>query len=219
VPFSPIDWGGSFVEGSVWQCGWAAQHDIPGMIELMGGREAFLAKLNELIDTPPKFNVGSYGVEIHEMSEMAAVDFGQYAHSNQPSHHLLYLFTVAGDPATTQRLVRRVMDELYNSGPQGFCGDEDNGEKTAWYVFNALGFYPLTPGQTQYTLGSPLVRRARIHLENGKTLEIDATNNSATTVYVAKAEINGKPCESIQVDHFDLMAGGTLRFEMVAAAL
>lgn len=213
-PFNPIDWGGSYVEGSVWQCGWAVQHDIPGLIELMGGREAFLAKLNELLDTPPDFNIGSYACEIHEMSEMAAVDFGQYAHSNQPSHHLLYLFTAAGDPATTQRWVRRVMDELYNSGPRGFCGDEDNGEMSSWYIFNALGFYPLTPGQSRYTLGSPLVQRARIHLENGNMLEIEAANNSTAAVFVAQAEINGKSCEFNQIDHFALMAGGTLKFDM-----
>jgi predicted alpha-1,2-mannosidase len=213
-PFNPIDWGGSFVEGSVWQCGWAVQHDIQGLIELMGGRRKFLKKLHELLDSPPRFNIGTYPAEIHEMSEMAAVDFGQYAHSNQPSHHVLYLFTVAGEPATTQRWVRRVMAELYNAGPRGFCGDEDNGEMAAWYVFNALGFYPLTPGQTEYTLGSPLVSLARVYLENGNCLEVDAPNNGPQNIYVKEALHNDHPCQNNRIDHHALISGGSLRFVM-----
>ncbi|MGF1451310.1 MAG: GH92 family glycosyl hydrolase [Opitutales bacterium] len=142
--FDPLDWGNPYVEGGAWQCGWAVQHDIPGMIELHGGREAFLQKLDTLLATPPHFNIGTYGSEIHEMAEMAAVDFGQYAHSNQPSHHLLYLFAAAGEPEKTRYWVDRVCRELYTA--DSFCGDEDNGEMACWYLLALHGIYPMAPG-------------------------------------------------------------------------
>ncbi len=154
LPFSEFAWGGSYVEGSAWQCGWAIPHDIDGMIELFGGRGKFLERLEKLMTLPPKYETGAYGFEIHEMSEMAAVDFGQYAQSNQPSHHLPWLYAHAGAPEKAAYWVGRTVDELYS--PDRFPGDEDNGEMSAWYIFATLGFYPICPGKPEYICVSPL---------------------------------------------------------------
>ena len=212
--FNEFAWGGPFVEGSVWQCGWAVGHDPEGLAELFGGREAMADKLDLLLETPPHFDAGNYGIEIHEMTEMAAVDFGQYAHSNQPSHHILFLFAAAGKPWKTEHAVRRVMDELYDSGPKGFCGDEDNGEMACWYLLNAMGFYPLCPGHPSYVLGSPLFKKLTLHMENGEDLVITADNNSHENVYVQGVQLNGNSISTIFVNHADLAAGANLDFTM-----
>ncbi len=213
-PFNEFAWGGPYVEGGVWQCGWAVQHDPAGLIALMGGKERFLAKLDALFATPPYFEVGTYNREIHEMTEMAAVDFGQYAHSNQPSHHLLYLFAAAGAPWKTEYWVRKVLDGLYGPGPDGFCGDEDNGEMSAWYIFSALGFYPLCPGHPSYVLGSPLFKRATLHLANGKEFVISAPGNGRSHVFVRQVRLNGKPYTKSYLLHETIVQGGTLAFTM-----
>jgi len=171
APFDPIAWGSPYVEGSAWQHRWDVPHDIAGLIEEMGGADAAVAALEQMLRFPPEFNVGAYPGEIHEMSEMAAVAFGQYAHSNQPVHHLLYIFAHAGRPDLTQFWVRKVMQELYT--PEAFPGDEDTGSMSAWYILSALGFYPLCPGKAEYTLGSPLFARATLQLPKGKTLVIE----------------------------------------------
>jgi len=214
TPFNQFSWGGPYVEGGVWQCGWAVQHDPAGLIALMGGKEEFLKRLDTLLATPPFFEVGSYNSEIHEMTEMAAVDFGQYAHSNQPSHHVLYLFAAAGAPWKTQYWVRRVLEELYGPGADGFCGDEDNGEMSAWYILSALGFYPLCPGHPSYVLGSPLFRRATIHLPNGKSFTISAPNNSRHNVYVRRVTLNGRTYQKSYLPHNAILDGGELKFTM-----
>ncbi len=159
-PFDEFAWGGAFIEGSVWQCGWAVPYDVAGLIKLMGGKKKFTGKLDKMMQQPPQFNLGTYPLEIHEMTEMASVDFGQYAHSNQPAHHVLYLYASAGAPWKTQYWVRRVLSELYNPDSDGFAGDEDNGEMSCWYLFSALGFYPLCPGHPSYVFGSPLFKQA-----------------------------------------------------------
>ncbi|MCR4440341.1 MAG: glycoside hydrolase family 92 protein [bacterium] len=214
TPFDQFAWGGPYVEGGVWQCGWAVPHDPAGLIELMGGREHFLTKLDTLLATPPYFDVGSYNGEIHEMTEMAAVDFGQYAHSNQPSHHVLYLFAAAGAPWKTQYWVRRVLEELYGPGPEGFCGDEDNGEMSAWYIFSALGLYPLCPGHPSYVLGSPLFKRATIHLANGRSFTVAAPNNGRRNVYVGRVRLNGRVYKKTYLLHESIVQGGKLRLTM-----
>jgi|TARA_B110000116_G_scaffold197407_1_gene172200 predicted alpha-1,2-mannosidase len=212
TPFDEFRWGGAYIEGSAWQCTWAVPHDAAGLIELLGGPQATVDKLDKMLVLPPRFEVGSYNFEIHEMTEMGAVDFGQYAHSNQPVHHVLYLYAFAGAAHRTQYCVRRVLDELYS--PQGFSGDEDNGEMASWYIFSALGFYPFCPGHPSYVLGSPLFKKATVHLHNGKELVIEAPDNAAQNVYVQGVEVDGAVHPAADIAHEVLAGGCTMRFAM-----
>lgn len=214
--FSATEWGGPFVEGSAWQCGWAVQHDVDGFIALHGGARQLEGKLDRLLATPPFFEVGSYGREIHEMSEMAAVDFGQYAQSNQPSHHILYFYTLVGRTDKCGHWIRRTCNELYNANDNGLPGDEDNGEMSAWYVFSALGFYPFCPGKAAYVLGSPLFDQATIHLARGKTFTVTAADNKAEHAAVAGWQLNKSPLSGVWLTHQDIIAGGELRAQMSA---
>lgn len=212
APFDPIAWGSPYVEGSAWQHRWDVPHNIAGLIDEMGGATAAVEALGQMLKAPPKFNVGAYPGEIHEMSEMASVAFGQYAHSNQPVHHLLYIFAHAGRPDLTQLWVRNVLRDLYT--PDTFPGDEDTGSMSAWYILSALGFYPLCPGKAEYTLGSPLFARATLRLPTGKRLVIEAPGNGPDAVYVRSASLNGQPLAGRTVEHAELMRGGVLRFSM-----
>jgi predicted alpha-1,2-mannosidase len=211
-PWDEFHWGSPYVEGGPWQSSWAVQHDAAGLIELMGGDEAFVAKLDRMLTTPPNFTTGAYGFEIHEMTEMAQASFGQYAQSNQPVHHVLYLYNAAGRPWRAQKEVRRVMDEMYT--PTQLPGDEDNGEMCAWYVLSALGLFPLTPGHASWTLGSPLFKRASVNLPNGKRFVVEAPNNSKDSVYVRSVSLNGQKLGRLFLTHDEVAAGGTLTFEM-----
>ena len=210
--FNQYAWGGPYVEGGPWQSSWAVQQDPVGLANLVGGQKAFIAKLDQLMSAPPRYDIGGYGSEIHEITEMSVLNFGQYGHGNQPTHHILYLFAAAGEPWKTQFWTRRVMNELYS--PQGFAGDEDNGEMGAWYVLNALGVYPLCPGRPEYVLGSPLFQSARVRVPGRKDLVIEAPKNSAKNVYVQNVSVNGKTHEPLWIDYQTLTAGGQLRFEM-----
>ncbi|HLK57244.1 MAG TPA: glycoside hydrolase family 92 protein, partial [Chthonomonadaceae bacterium] len=210
--FAEFRWGDPFVEGGPWQSTWAVPHDPEGLIALMGGPEPFIAKLEQMLAQPPYFEVGHYGFEIHEMTEMACADFGQYAHSNQPVHHAFYLFTAAGRPDRTQYWVNRVLNELYT--PDAFPGDEDNGEMSAWFLLSALGIYPLCPGHPSWVLGAPLFDRARIRLSDGKELILEAERTQATQIYTEKLTVNGNIHESLWIDHTALTQGTTLRFTM-----
>jgi len=194
------------------QIRWDVPHDIPGLIEALGGNDKAVAALDKMLSLPPDFNVGVYGQEIHEMSEMAALPFGQYMHNNQPVHHVLYLFAAAGRPDRTQYWVRRVLNEAYS--PASFCGDEDTGSMAAWYILSALGFYPVCPGKPEYTLGSPLFSHAAIHLGNGKSIVIEAPGNGPKTPYVRRVMVNGAEQKSTVIDHATLIQGARLRFEM-----
>ena len=211
-PFNSFTWGSPYVEGGAWQHRWDAPHNLTGLIEAAGGEKKALKALEAMLSTPPIFHVGVYGVEIHEMSEMAAVPFGQYAHSNQPSHNLLYLMAHAGGPELTQKWVRKVMQSLYTPGT--FAGDEDTGSMAAWYVLSALGFYPVCPGKPEYTLGSPLFPRAIVHLAGGATFTVEAPGNTADTVLVRSVSLDGKPVAGGTIDHARMIRGGTLRFTM-----
>jgi predicted alpha-1,2-mannosidase len=214
-PFDQFAWDlRAYIEGGAWQYSWAAPHDPAGLIALMGGDQAFVAKLERMLSMPPRFDIADYAYEIHEMTEMALADFGQYAHSNQPVHHVLYLFAAAGRPWLTQRWVRRVLDELYSPDPDGLPGDEDNGEMSAWYILSALGIYPLCPGQPSYVLGGPLGQRATLHLANGRTLVIDAPGNQPETPYVAAVLHDDQPHHALSISHEQLLRGGLLRFVM-----
>ena len=205
-PFDPITWGDPYVEGAAWQHRFDAPHDVEGLFAMIGGKEKTVAALEEMITMAPDFNVGSYKQEIHEMSEMAAVHFGQYAHSNQPVHHILYLFTAAGRPDRTRYWARRVMNELYT--PDTFAGDEDTGSMAAWYVLSALGFYPLCPGKAEYTLGGALFPRATVHLPNGKDLVIERTAKGREEGPVKL----GSRTLAATITHDEVLAGGRLVF-------
>jgi predicted alpha-1,2-mannosidase len=220
TPFNPFAWDTrAYVEGSAWQYSWAVQHDPAGLIALHGGPAKFVRKLDSLFTTPAHFVNAGYPYEIHEMTEMAAVDFGQYAHSNQPVHHVLALYAAAGQPWKMQYWARRVMNELYDSGVNGFCGDEDNGSMSSWYVLNALGLMPLCPGHPTFVLGSPLFTKSVVHLNAGRDLTIEAKGNSAGKPYVQSMAWNRKPHESTWITHEVLAQGGALRFSMGATPL
>ncbi|OPA74587.1 alpha-mannosidase [Paenibacillus selenitireducens] len=213
-PFDPTLWGGPYTEGGAYQSSWAVQHDFLGLSEVMGGRQAAKERLDALFAAEPAFKVGSYGFEIHEMSEMAMIDFGQFAISNQPSFHFPYIYTALGYPALTQHWVRKTMDELFSSHPNGLPGDEDNGSLCAWYVFGAMGFYPLTPGVPEYVLGTPYFKKMTVHLENGQQIHIEAPNNADDHKYVSGVQMNEKSVANLYLTHDQLVNGGTIRFEM-----
>ncbi|WP_018757394.1 GH92 family glycosyl hydrolase [Paenibacillus terrigena] len=217
-PFDPIVWGGPYTEGGAYQSSWAVQHDLLGLADFMGGREAAKERLDALFAAEPEFKVGSYGFEIHEMSEMANVDFGQFAISNQPSFHFPYIYTALGYPALTQQWVRRTMDELFSSRPDGLPGDEDNGSLCAWYVFGAMGFYPLSPGVPEYVLGTPYFKKMTVHLESGKQIVIEAEDNTAEHKYVSGVQLNGESVSRLYLTHEELANGGVLAFEMSTQA-
>jgi predicted alpha-1,2-mannosidase len=208
-PFDPCEWGGPYVEGAAWQYRFFVPFDTDGLMAAMGGRESFVAALDELVNQPPEFRVGSYGREIHEMSEMAAVDFGQYAHSNQPSHHALYMYTVAGRRDRTQHWVHRVLRELYTV--DDFCGDEDTGSMGAWYVLSAMGIYSLCPGKAEWVLGVPLFRKAEIHRPDGETIRIEA-QSAKPDAYLNRVTLNGAEVHGSSVPHDKLVKGGRLVF-------
>lgn len=207
-PFDDYAWGDPFIEGSAWQFLFTVPHDPAGLIDLLGGASETVARLDEFLYQPPTFHVGTYGGVIHEMAEMAAVDFGQYDQGNQPVHQFLYLYAAAGSPWKADYWIRRVLNQLYT--PDHFPGDEDNGEMAAWYVLNALGLGPLCPGVPEYILGSPLFPSATIHLEDGKTLTLDAPDNAD---FVQQVWWNGVAHSSLTVGHALLAEGGILKFD------
>ena len=214
TPFVPEKWGGDFTEGCAWHYTWSVFHDPQGLMNLMGGPKPFVEKLDAVFTTPPKYDCSYYGFPIHEIIEMTVMDMGQYAHGNQPIQHAIYLYNWAGEPWKAQMRARETMRKLYNPFPNGYCGDEDNGQTSAWYVFSALGMYPVCPGTAEYALGSPLFERATLHLPNGKTLTIEAPGNCATNVYIRSASRDGKPFTKNFLTHAEVTGGGTLRFEM-----
>ena len=215
-PFNPFKWGDAFTEGNSWHYTWGVFHDVAGLVQLMGGRAAFVAKLDSVFTLPPTFDESYYGEVIHEIREMQIAGMGQYAHGNQPIQHMIYLYDYAGAPWKTQYWTREVMNRLYRATPDGYCGDEDNGQTSAWYVFSALGMYPVTPAVGQYALGAPLFPLARVHLENGKTVEIRAPGSSDARRYVDGLTVNGKAVGRNWVGHDELMKGATLEFRMAA---
>jgi len=216
-PFYPDEWGGPFTEGDSWQWSWSVMQNVPGLIQLLGGDEKFCAKLDGLFAAPPTLRAGTYGRPIHEMIEMAAINLGQYAHGNEPVHHVLYLYDYAGQPWKTQVHLRQAMALLYQATPDGLCGDEDTGQMSAWYVFSALGFYPVCPGDVNYLIGSPLFDRATLHLAGGKTFVITAEHNGPQEFYIQSATLNGEPFDRTFLSHEQILRGGELKFEMDSA--
>nr|WP_274611254.1 glycoside hydrolase family 92 protein [Sphingomonas sp. JUb134] len=216
TPFNPYKWGDAFTEGNSVHYSWSVMQDVQGLVDLMGGDQKFVDRLDSVFTTPPVFDDSYYGQVIHEIREMQIVNMGQYAHGNQPIQHMPYLYDWAGAPWKTQYHVRDVLKKLYSSAPDGYPGDEDNGQTSAWYVFSALGFYPVTPAVGEYAIGSPLFRTVRLTMPNGKVLTIEAVNNSAENVYIQSATFNGKPHDKAWLSREALQQGGTLRFVLGA---
>ena len=208
-PFSPYKWGGAFTEGNSWHYTWSVFHDVDGLAEAMGGYEEFGHMLDSVFVVPPIYDDSYYGYRIHEITEMQVANMGNYAHGNQPAQHMIYLYNWAGQPEKTQKWVREVMDRLYSSAPDGYCGDEDNGQTSAWYVFSALGFYPVCPGSGEYAIGSPLFEKAIVHLENGEDLVINADGCGP---YIESIKLNGKAHNSWFLNHDDLKDGADITF-------
>lgn len=212
-PFDPTAWSRSFTEGDSWHWSWCVFHDPQGLIGLMGGKQKFNSMLDSVFVVYP--DVSSRGI-IHEMREMQVMNMGQYAHGNQPIQHMIYLYAYSGQPWKTQYWIREVMDKLYNANPDGYCGDEDNGQTSAWYVFSAMGFYPVCPGSNQYVLGTPYFNKVTLHLENGNTMTIKAEGNSRSNRYIDSMTLNGKPYTKNYLTHADIMKGGSIVCAMSA---
>ena len=215
-PFSPLKWGDAFTEGNSWHYTWSVFHDPQGLIDLMGGRENFVTMLDSVFTVPPLFDESYYGGVIHEIREMQVMNMGNYAHGNQPAQHMIYLYDYAGEPWKAQYWVRETMRKLYSATADGYCGDEDNGQTSAWYVLSALGFYTVAPGTNQYIIGTPMFKRATLHFENGNDLTIDAPDNAPDNCYIDAMTFRGRPYTKNYFDHVDLLRGGTVKVRMSA---
>ncbi len=213
-PFNRYKWGDAFTEGNSLHYTWSVFHDIEGLIGLMGGRDKFNAQLDTVFTSVPLFDESYYGQVIHEIREMQIMNMGQYAHGNQPIQHMIYLYNYAGQPWKAQYWLREVMDKLYLPTPDGYCGDEDNGQTSAWYVFSAMGFYPVCPGTDEYVVGAPLFKKVTVSLENRRKITINATTNSSSNRYVKSMKFNGSLHQKNWVSHKALMNGATIDFTM-----
>jgi predicted alpha-1,2-mannosidase len=215
-PFSPYKWGDAFTEGNSWHYTWSVFQDIEGLKQLMGGNDDFVAMLDSVFVVPPIFDDSYYGGTIHEIREMQIAGMGNYAHGNQPIQHMIYLYNYSDQPWKTQAHVREVLTKLYSYQADGYCGDEDNGQTSAWYVFSSMGFYPVCPGTDEYVLGSPLFNKITLTLENGNEFVIDATNNSKENVYVNDVVLNGESYNKNFLKHATIQNGGELVFDMAS---
>ena len=212
--FNPLKWGDAFTEGNSWHYSWSVFHDVQGLINLMGGNKKFTAQLDKVFELPPVFDDSYYGGTIHEIREMQIADMGNYAHGNQPIQHMIYLYNYAAEPWKAQYWSRQTIDKLYHPTPDGYCGDEDNGQTSAWYVFSALGFYPVCPASDQYVLGAPIFKKATVNLQNGKKVEITADKPSSENCYVKSMRVNGKNYNHNYLDYATLTKGAKINFNM-----
>ncbi|MEQ8413033.1 MAG: GH92 family glycosyl hydrolase [Imperialibacter sp.] len=215
-PFNPLKWGDAFTEGNSWHYTWSVFHDIEGLKQLMGGDRMFINMLDSVFSMPPLFDDSYYGFTIHEIREMQIMNMGQYAHGNQPIQHMTYLYNYTSEPWKAQYWIREVMNKLYTPAPDGYCGDEDNGQTSAWYVFSAMGFYPVCPGTDQYVLGTPLFKEVMISLENGKNIEILAPENNQANFYVNKVVYNESVYDKNWLAHAELVKGAKISFDMTS---
>lgn len=213
-PFNPLKWGDAFTEGNSWHYTWSVFHDPQGLIDLMGGKEGFNIMMDSVFNVPPLFDDSYYGGVIHEIREMQIMNMGNYAHGNQPIQHMIYLYNYSGEPWKAQYWTREVMRKLYTPTPDGYCGDEDNGQTSAWYVFSALGMYTVAPGTDQYILGSPLFKKATISLENGKQVVITSEGSGSNNRYVDAMSVNGMDYTKNYLTHKQLIDGADIRFRM-----
>ncbi|EFA91641.1 putative alpha-1,2-mannosidase [Hoylesella buccalis ATCC 35310] len=214
TPFSPLKWGDAFTEGNSWHYSWSVFHDPQGLINLMGGKQTFVQMLDSVFNVPPLFDDSYYGGVIHEIREMQIMNMGNYAHGNQPIQHMIYMYNYGGQPWKAQYWIREVMDKLYTAQADGYCGDEDNGQTSAWYVFSAMGFYPVCPGANQYVIGTPYFDKMTLHLENGKTMTITAQDCSQENKYIQSLSINGMSSTKNFFTHDQLMQGGNIQYVM-----
>ena len=212
--FDAFEWGGPYCEGNAWHYNWSVFHDVQGLIDLTGGDERFVAKIDSVFALPGIVKYGTYGTKIHEMLEMELAKMGQYAQGNQPIQHMIYLYSYAGQPWKTQYWIRQVMDRLYNSSENGYPGDEDQGGMSSWYVLSALGIYSVCPGTDEYVLGSPKFRKTTITMEDGKKFVIEAKGNSKDNVYIQNATLNGKRHTRNYIHYSDIVNGGVLELQM-----
>ncbi len=212
--FDAFEWGGPYCEGNAWHYNWSVFHEVQGLIDLTGGDERFVAKIDSVFALPGIVKYGTYGTKIHEMLEMELAKMGQYAQGNQPIQHMIYLYSYAGQPWKTQYWIRQVMDRLYNSSENGYPGDEDQGGMSSWYVLSALGIYSVCPGTDEYVLGSPKFRKATITMEDGKKFVIEAKGNSKDNVYIQNATLNGKRHTRNYIHYSDILNGGVLELQM-----
>ncbi|MDR2423192.1 MAG: GH92 family glycosyl hydrolase [Prevotellaceae bacterium] len=213
-PFNPLKWGDAFTEGNSWHYTWSVFHDPQGLIDLMGGKKHFNLMLDSVFNVPPLFDASYYGGVIHEIREMQIMNMGNYAHGNQPIQHMIYMYNYSGEPWKAQYWTRETMDKLYSATPDGYCGDEDNGQTSAWYVFSAMGFYPVCPGSGEYVLGAPLFKKVTLNLHNGKKVTIEAPNNSKTTRYISSMSVNGKSYTKNYLPHDMLITGAAIKYKM-----
>jgi predicted alpha-1,2-mannosidase len=217
--FEPRLWGSDYTEANAWTFAFTTPHDAEGLATLMGGRDKLAARLDQFFATEEtaerKFSGRYHGV-IHEMTEARDVRMGMYAHSNQPAHHIPWLYASAGQPWKTQAITREVLRRLYLGSEigQGYAGDEDNGEMSAWYTFAMMGLYPMRMGSPEYVIGSPAFDRLDVKLENGKLLTVIANNNGPRNVYVQSLKVNGQPWTKPWIRHDDIAGGATLEFTM-----
>jgi predicted alpha-1,2-mannosidase len=216
-PFNPLKWGDAFTEGNSWHYTWSVFHDIQGLVDLMGGKKYFVKMLDSVFAMPPVFDDSYYGGVIHEIREMQIANMGQYAHGNQPIQHMIYLYNYAGEPWKTQYWVREAMRRLYKATPDGYCGDEDNGQTSAWYLFSAMGFYPVCPASDQYVLGTPLFRKTTVTFDDGKKLILNAPLSSDKNLYIQNMQYNGKLYDKNWISHSDIKKGATIDFTLGAA--
>ena len=214
TPFNPFKWGDAFTEGNAWHYTWSVFHDVQGLMNLMGGRQKFTATLDSVFALPPTFDASYYGGVIHEIREMQVANMGQYAHGNQPAQHVIYLYNYAAEPWKAQYWTREVLNRLYHPTPDGYCGDEDNGQTSAWYVFSALGFYPVCPTTDKYVLGAPLFPKATLHLPGGHDVVLNAPANNAENRYINRLTVNGQEYARNWLSHSELVKGAVLNFDM-----
>lgn len=213
-PFNPLKWGDAFTEGNSWHYTWSVFHDPEGLINLMGGKKGFNIMMDSVFNVPPLFDDSYYGGVIHEIREMQIMNMGNYAHGNQPIQHMIYMYNYSGEPWKAQYWTREVMDKLYTAAPDGYCGDEDNGQTSAWYVFSALGFYPVCPGTDEYILGSPLFKSVTLNLNNGKKITIQTENNNPANRYISSMTVNGKNHTKNYLTHDVLTKGAKISYKM-----
>jgi predicted alpha-1,2-mannosidase len=214
-PFRSDKWGDAFTEGCSWHWTWCVFHDVQGLSDLMGGIAKFTEKMDSVFTAAPTADYSYYGSQIHEITEMQVANMGQYAHGNQPIQHMTYLYNYAGEPWKTQFHVRDIMNKLYTNAPDGLCGDEDNGQTSAWYVFSAMGFYPVCPGSGQYVLGAPLFKKCTLTFRDGKTFVINASNNNSQNIYISELTLNEKEYTRNFLNHSDIIKGGIMNIKML----
>lgn len=213
-PFNPYKWGDAFTEGNSWHYTWSVFHDVQGLVDLMGGEKKFVSMLDSVFVVPPIYDDSYYGQRIHEITEMQVANMGNYAHGNQPVQHMIYLYNYAREPWKAQYWVREVMNRLYSATPDGYCGDEDNGQTSAWYVFSALGFYPVCPASDQYVVGTPLFQKAVIRPSDKCEIVLTAKDNSPQQRYIKSVKVDGKTYDCNYLNHSQLAKGAKVEFTM-----